>query len=71
MGQFLLLQKRHLSALSSRTVLIIINKKINQCAVITFETFEHGRSQPKIKGGANFLKLIYSAVFNDGEKLEG
>ena len=31
----------------------------------------HGRSQPKIKGGANFLKLIYSAVFNDGKKLEG
>ena len=30
----------------------------------------HGRSQPKIKGGANFLKLIYSAVFKDGKKLE-
>ena len=22
-------------------------------------------------GGSNFLKLIYSAVFNDGKKLEG
>ena len=32
----------------------------------------HGRSQPKIKEeGGNFLKLIYSAVFNDGKKLEG
>ena len=32
---------------------------------------QHGRSQPKIKGGGgNFLKLIYSAVFNDGKKLE-
>ena len=25
----------------------------------------------KLKGGANFLKLIYSAAFNDGKKLEG
>ena len=31
----------------------------------------HGRSQPKIEGGANFLKLILSAVFNEGKKLEG
>ena len=41
--------------------------------LILFQTVgtQHGRSQPKIKGGANFLKLIYSAVFNDGKKLEG
>ena len=25
----------------------------------------------KFKEGANFLKLIYSAVINDGKKLEG
>ena len=31
----------------------------------------HGRSQPKTKGGANFLKFINSAVFNDGKKLKG
>ena len=35
------------------------------------DSYSHGRSQPKIKGGANFLKLIYSAAFNDGKKLEG
>ena len=35
------------------------------------KAYHHGRSQPKIKGGANFLKLIYSAVFNDGKQLEG
>ena len=32
---------------------------------------DHGRSQLKIKRGANFLKLIFSAVFNKGKKLEG
>ena len=31
-----------------------------------------GVASLKLKGGGgNFLKLIYSAVFNDGKKLEG
>ena len=30
-----------------------------------------GVASLKLKSGGNFLKLINSAVFNDGKKLEG
>ena len=30
-----------------------------------------GVASLKLRGGGNFLKLMYSAVFNDGKKLEG
>ena len=53
--------------LSKNNIFVYGEKKV----LILLISVIHGRSQPKIKGGANFLKLIYSAVFNDGKKLEG
>ena len=56
-------------AKSYKLTVKFFSKTISNAIIIIIS---HGRSQPKIKGGGgNFLKLIYSAVFNDGKKLEG